>query len=98
MANKEKILEGLQTIVTDLAQQADGHAIQSRVFCSQGFDKLGEKYAEHAAEERGYVDQCVDRILDLSGEERASMTVDGLLRMYSEKKKEGLDNDRMLFS
>ena len=37
-------------------------------------------------------------ILDLSGEERASMTVDGLLRMYSEKKKEGLDNDRMLFS
>ena len=68
MANKEKILEGLQTIVTDLAQQADGHAIQSRVFCSQGFDKLGEKYAGHAAEERGYVDQCIDRILDLGGE------------------------------
>ena len=68
MANKEKILEGLQTIVTDLAQQADGHAIQSRVFYSQGFDKLGEKYAEHATEERGYVDQCIDRILDLGGE------------------------------
>ena len=68
MANKEKILEGLQIIVTDLAQQADSHAIQSRVFASEGFTKLAEKYAEHAAEERGYVDQCADRILDLGGE------------------------------
>ena len=31
------------------------------------FSKLGEKYAEHAAEERGYVDKCIDRILDLGG-------------------------------
>ena len=68
MANQEKIIEGLQTIVTDLAQQADGHAIQSRIFYAEGFTKLGAKYAEHAAEERGYVDQCVDRILDLGGE------------------------------
>ena len=68
MANKEKIIEGLQTIVTDLAQQADGHAIQSRIFYSEGFTKLGAKYAEHASEERGYVDQCADRILDLGGE------------------------------
>ena len=36
-------------------------------------------------------------ILDLSGEERERMTVEGLMRLYSEKKKEGLDNDRMLF-
>ncbi len=36
-------------------------------------------------------------ILDLSGEERAHMTVDGLLKLYSETKKEDLDNDRMLF-
>ena len=68
MANKEKILEGLQIIVTDLAQQADSHAIQSRVFASEGFGKLAEKYAGHAAEERGYVDQCAGRILDLGGE------------------------------
>ena len=68
MANKEKVLEGLQIIVTDLAQQADGHAIQSRIFNAAGFTKLGAKYAEHAEEERGYVDQCVDRILDLGGE------------------------------
>ena len=38
MAN-EKVLEGLQTIVTDLAQQADGHALQSRIFASEGFTK-----------------------------------------------------------
>ena len=68
MADKEKIIAGLQVIVTDLAQQADGHAIQSRIFASEGFTKLAEKYAEHAAEERGYVQQCIDRILDLSGE------------------------------
>lgn len=66
--NKEKILAGLQTIVTDLAQQADGHEIQSRIFASEGFTKLADKYAEHATEERGYVTQCADRILDLGGE------------------------------
>lgn len=64
MAN-EKVIAGLQTIVTELAQQADGHAIQSRIFASEGFSKLAEKYAEHAAEERGYVDKCIDRLLDL---------------------------------
>ena len=68
MADTKKIIEGLQIIVTDLAQQADGHAIQSKIFAAQGFSKLGEKYAEHAAEERGYVDKCIDRILDLGGE------------------------------
>ena len=66
--NKEKIIKGLQTIVTDLAQQADGHQIQSRIFASKGFSKLADKYAEHATEERGYVEQCVDRIIDLGGE------------------------------
>ena len=68
MANKEKIIEGLQVIVTDLAQQADGHELQSRIFASQGFNKLADKYAEHADEERGYVKKCADRILDLGGE------------------------------
>ena len=68
MADKAKIIEGLQIIVTDLAQQADSHAIQSRVFASQGFAKLAEKYAEHATEERGWVEKCTDRIIDLGGE------------------------------
>ena len=68
MAEEKKLLEGLQAIVTGLSQQADGHAIQSKIFASQGFSKLGEKYAEHAEEERGYVDKCIDRILDLGGD------------------------------
>lgn len=65
--DKEKIISDLQIIVTNLAQQADGHLIQSRVFAAKGFSKLAEKYAEHAVEERGYVEKCVDRILDLGG-------------------------------
>ena len=67
MANKEKIIAGLQAIVTGLSQQADGHVIQSKVFAAQGLGKLAEKYAEHAVEERGYVDQCINRIIDLGG-------------------------------
>lgn len=76
MANT-KILEGLQIIVTDLAQQADGHEIQSRIFASEGFTKLAEKYAEHAAEERGYVQKCIDRILDLGGEVKLESKKEG---------------------
>ncbi|MBO5561445.1 MAG: bacterioferritin (cytochrome b1) [Firmicutes bacterium] len=68
MADNKKIIEGLQIIVTDLAQQADGHAIQSKIFAAQGFSKLADKYAEHAVEERGYVDKCIDRMLDLGAE------------------------------
>lgn len=64
MAN-EKVIAGLQKIVTDLAQQADGHQVQSRIFASAGFSKLADKYAEHAEEERGYVTKCIDRLLDL---------------------------------
>ena len=67
MSDKAKILEGLQLIITDLEQQAAGHAIQSRIFAAQGFTKLADKYKEHADEERGYVVKCIDRILDLGG-------------------------------
>ena len=68
MAKNEKLLAGLQLIVTNLSQQADGHAIQSKIFEAQGLTKLAEKYAEHAEEERGWVDKCITRILDLGGE------------------------------
>lgn len=64
----EKIIEGLQTIVTQLSQQADGHLIQSRIFASQGLTKLAKQYEEHAEEERGYVVKCIDRIIDLGCE------------------------------
>lgn len=36
-------------------------------------------------------------ILDLTGAERAQMTVERLMKLYTEKKKEELANDRMLF-
>ncbi len=67
MADNKKLMDALQMIVTSLSQQADGHMLQSRIFASQGFDKLADKYAEHASEERGYVIQIADRILDLGG-------------------------------
>ena len=55
MANNEKVVAGLQTIVTDLAQQADGHQLQSRIFASMDFTKLADKYAEHAEEDRALI-------------------------------------------
>ena len=77
MENNQKLIEGLQIIVTDLAGQADGHAIQSRIFASQGLTKLAEKYAEHATEERGYVDKCIDRLLDLGVEVKLEAKKEG---------------------
>ena len=68
MSNNQKVIEGLQAIVTGLSQQADGHIVQSRIFANQGLVKLAEKYAEHAAEERSYVEKCIDRLLDLGAE------------------------------
>jgi len=68
MTTNPKVIEGLQLIVTALAQQADGHIIQARIFGSQGFKKLQEKYEEHAEEERGYVVKCIDRLLDLGAD------------------------------
>ena len=66
--NKEKVIAGLQAIVTGLSQQATGHAIQSRIFASQGLSKLAEKYAEHVEEEQKYVNLCIDRLLDLGAD------------------------------
>lgn len=42
--------------------------IQSRIFASQGLNKLAKQYEEHAAEERGYVVKCIDRLIDLGCE------------------------------
>ena len=42
MSDNEKVICGLQAIVTGLSQQADGHAIQSRIFASQGLTKLAK--------------------------------------------------------
>ena len=79
MADVKKLIEGMQIIVTDLSQQADGHAIQSRIFGAVGFTKLQEKYAEHAEEERGWVIKCIDRIMDLGGEVKLEAKKEGFV-------------------
>jgi len=58
-------LEIMQLIVTDLTEGAFVHKMQGQIFKSQGFEKLGQKYLDHYAEEMGWVEKCVDRMLDL---------------------------------
>jgi bacterioferritin len=76
MAN-EKIAAVLQQIVTELSQQSLGHTIHSRIFKSQGFSKLAEKYAEHAEEEMGFVEKCIDRLIDLGCEVKLESNAEG---------------------
>ena len=66
--DKLKSIQTLQAYATGLAAQSLQHKVESKIFASQGFGKLAEKYAEHAAEETGWVDKFIDRILDLGGE------------------------------
>ena len=66
--DKQKSIQALQAYATGLAAQSLQHKVQGKVFGAQGLSKLAEKYAEHAAEEMGWVDQFIDRIIDLGGE------------------------------
>ncbi len=68
MADKQATIDALQAIVTGLAANSFGHRIQSKVFAGLGFQTLGDKYATHATEEMDFVEQFMDRILDLGGE------------------------------
>ncbi len=68
MSDKEKTIEALQLIVTGLSANSFGHRIQSKIFAGLGFQSLGDKYAAHATEEMDFVEQFMDRILDLGGE------------------------------
>ena len=65
--DKNKSIQALQAYATGLAAQSLQHRAESKIFAAQGFSKLGEKYAEHAAEEMEWVDKFIDRILDLGG-------------------------------
>lgn len=65
--NKQQTILVLQGIVTGAAAQSTTHRLMARVFAGQGFTKLAEKYAEHAAEEAESVEKFADRILDLGG-------------------------------
>ena len=66
--NKNKSIEALQFFVTNLNAQSFQHKLQAKIFGSLGFKKLEKKYLEHAEEEQGFVNQFVDRLLDLGGE------------------------------
>ena len=66
--DKQKTLLVLQGVVTKAANQSLNHRLQSRMFAKQGFTKLAEKYAAHAAEEAESVELFADRILNLGGE------------------------------
>ena len=65
--DKKKSIAALQAYATGLAAQSLQHKAESKIFAAQGFTKLAEKYAEHSAEEMGWVEQFMDRILDLGG-------------------------------
>ena len=49
--NKEQSVKLLSYYANELNAQAFAHKVQGKVFAAQGFEKLGEKYAEHAVEE-----------------------------------------------
>lgn len=66
--DNQKSIQVLQAYATGLTAQSLQHKIQGKLFASQGFSKLGEKYAEHAEEEMGWVDKFIDRIIDLGGQ------------------------------
>ncbi|MBE6312043.1 MAG: bacterioferritin (cytochrome b1) [Bacteroidales bacterium] len=66
--DKQKSIEALQFFITNLNAQSFQHKLQAKVFGSLGFHKLETKYQEHAEEEQGFVDQFIDRLLDLGGD------------------------------
>ena len=66
--DKNKSIEALQFFITNLNAQSFQHKLQAKIFGAQGFKKLEAKYLEHAAEESAFVDQFIDRLLDLGGE------------------------------
>lgn len=64
----KKSIEALQFFITNLNAQSFQHKLQGKLFGSLGFKKLETKYLEHAEEEGKFVDQFIDRLLDLGGE------------------------------
>ncbi len=64
----KKSIEALQFFVTNLNAQSFQHKLQAKIFGSIGYKKLEAKYLEHAEEEQGFVNQFIDRLLDLGGE------------------------------
>ena len=66
--DKQKSIEALQFFITNLNAQSFQHKLQAKIFGSMGYKKLEEKYLEHSEEEQGFVNQFIDRMLELGGE------------------------------
>ena len=66
-----KSIEALQYFATGLSEGAYVHKVQGHIFKTQGFEKLGQKYLDHYAEEMSWVEKFIERIIDLSGSVKA---------------------------
>lgn len=82
MMDKQKSIDALQFFITNLNAQSFQHKLQAKLFGSIGYKKLETKYLEHAAEESGFVDQFIDRLLDLGGELKQEAV--GALPLYTD--------------
>lgn len=97
--DKQKSIDTLQMLVTELSNGAFTHLVQSRVLASQGYTKLAEKFSAHSKEEYEWVEKFIDRILDLGGcvkvEDRKATNVicDPIeyMKVEYEKQKAGVD-------
>lgn len=58
-------LQVSQLIVSELSGSSFVHKMQGLLFKSQGFEKLGQKYLDHYAEEMEWVEKYANRMLDL---------------------------------
>lgn len=58
-------LQVSQMIVNELSGSSYVHKMQGLLFKSMGFEKLGQKYLDHYAEEQEWVDKYANRMMDL---------------------------------
>lgn len=58
-------LQVSQMIVNELSGSSFVHKMQGLLFKSQGFEKLGQKYLDHYAEEQEWINKYANRIMDL---------------------------------
>lgn len=54
-----------QMIVNELSGSSFVHKMQGLLFKSQGFEKLGQKYLDHFAEEQEWIEKYANRMMDL---------------------------------
>ena len=60
-----KLVDYLQELVKGLSKQILSRAVQCEVFKLKGFLKLYEKYKNHLAEEREYMQKAIEQIIQL---------------------------------